>query len=95
MQIDLTLEDEDQHRVYEVTVNARVVAEIGGSPGYCCDVNSVQLNDVIVYFDGDWGCPVVIEADRRQFIERYVERKFNAEIVARCIEAFEERRAVA
>ena len=94
MQIDLTLKDEDREIEYEVTVNARVVREIGGQPGHCCDVNSVQVNEVVCYFD-KCGHEVGINPEFRNSLERYVERRFSDDIVQHCIEHFENAQAAA
>jgi len=91
MQIDLTLTNEDREISYGVTVNARVAEEIGGAPGYCVDLDSVQVNRITAKL-GKVECRVAIPTGERAAVRRYVEEHFDDQIRQECIEHFEGRR---
>ncbi len=86
---DITIHDEDREIDYHLTVNFRCREEIGGAPGICCDIQSVFLESCVVWLN-KCGMEVCIDSNHRRSWTREIERKFNDEIVGKCIEEWEE-----
>jgi hypothetical protein len=89
----ITIEDEDQGRVYELSVDYRCRPEIG-APGYCVDIERVSLESCTVWL-GKCGMEVRIDTEHLASWEREIARSFDDEIRAACLNDYRERRCVA
>jgi hypothetical protein len=89
----ITIEDADQNRVYELSVEYRCRPEIG-APWYCIDINRVSLDSCTVWL-AKCGMEVKIDTTHLASWEREIARSFDDEIRAACQADYEARRYVA
>jgi hypothetical protein len=93
MLCEMTLQDEDAGRDYNVTVFFNCRREIGGDDTkVCVDVDDVWLDTVVVWLVKR-GCEVVFDDyETRKAWARHVEHQFDAEIRERCVTEWNKQR---
>jgi hypothetical protein len=89
----ITIEDEDQGRVYELSVDYRCRPEIG-APGYCVDINRVSLKSCTVWL-AKCGMEVRLDTEHLRDWERHLAIEWDKEIRDACEADYEARRFVA
>ncbi len=87
MKATFDIPDEDQGRVYTVTVLYDCRPEIGGPREYCVDVDRVCLDSCTVRLAG-YPCEVRLAGNLVNW-RRAVEREFSQEIIEKCVEHYE------